>query len=109
VRELKKLGKSWFEPELIELFIQAVGVFPSGTLVELNTGEVGIVIAQNRFRRLRPEVMLILDAQKNMREEFPALDLQLHTKDNDSGRPALWITQGLAPGAYGIDPTEFFL
>jgi len=109
VRELKKLGKTWFQPELIELFIQAVGVFPTGTLVELNSGEVGIVIAQNRFRRLRPEVMLILDAEKQVREQFPAIDLQLFTKDNENGNPALWITQGLEPGAHGVDPTEFFL
>jgi HD-GYP domain-containing protein (c-di-GMP phosphodiesterase class II) len=109
VRELKRLGKTWFQPELVELFIQAVGVFPTGTLVELNSGEVGIVIAQNRFRRLRPEIMLILDADKKVREEFPAIDLQLFTKDNENGNPALWITQGLEPGAYGVDPTEFFL
>jgi HD-GYP domain-containing protein (c-di-GMP phosphodiesterase class II) len=109
VRELKKLGKAWFQPELVELFIQAVGVFPTGTLVELNSGEVGIVIAQNRFRRLRPEIMLILDAQKQVREQFPAIDLQLFTKDNENGNPALWIIQGLEPGAYGVDPTEFFL
>jgi HD-GYP domain-containing protein (c-di-GMP phosphodiesterase class II) len=109
VRELKRLGKTWFQPELVELFIQAVGVFPTGTLVELNSGEVGIVIAQNRFRRLRPEVMLILDAQKKVRDQFPSIDLQLYTKDNENGNPALWITKGLEPGAYGVDPTEFFL
>ena len=109
VRELKRLGKTWFQPELIELFIQAVGVFPTGTLVELNSGEVGIVIAQNRFRRLRPEVMLILDAEKQVRDQFPAIDLQMYTKENENGNPALWIDQGLEPGAYGVDPTEFFL
>ena len=37
------------------------------------------------------------------------VDLQLHTENNDAGNPALWITQGLEPGAYGVDPTEFFL
>jgi HD-GYP domain-containing protein (c-di-GMP phosphodiesterase class II) len=109
VRELKKLGGVWFQAELVELFIQAVGVFPTGTLVELNSGEVGVVIAQNRFRRLRPEIMLILDAQKTIRKEFAAVDLQLCEENNTTGNPALWITQGLEPGAYGIDPTEYFL
>jgi HD-GYP domain-containing protein (c-di-GMP phosphodiesterase class II) len=109
VRELKRLGKTWFQPELVELFIQAVGVFPTGTLVELNSGEVGIVIAQNRFRRLRPEIMLILDADKKVRDQFPAIDLQMFTQENENGNPALWIKQGLEPGAYGVDPTEFFL
>ena len=109
VRELKQLGGAAFPGELVELFIQAVGVFPTGTVVELNTGEVAIVIGQNRFRRLRPEVMLILDAKKRVREEFTTIDLL--TCDENTGRsePALWITRGLERGAYGIDPKEYFI
>jgi HD-GYP domain-containing protein (c-di-GMP phosphodiesterase class II) len=109
VRELKRLGKTAFQPELVELFIQAVGVFPAGTLVELNTGEVGVVIAQNRFRRLRPEIMLLLDSGKQIRSEFSLIDLQMFAENNNAGNPQLWITQGLEPGAYGVDPKEFFL
>jgi putative nucleotidyltransferase with HDIG domain len=109
VRELKHLGGSAFAPELVELFIQAVGVFPTGTLVELNTGEVGVVIAQNRFRRLRPEVMLVLDAQKKVREEFTSLNLLTSGEGTSTTEPSLWITRGLEHGAYGIDPKEYFL
>src|SRR5471032_2235614 len=83
VRELKRLGGIAFPAELVELFIQAVGVFPNGTLVELNTGEVGVVIGQNRFRRLRPMVILILDGQKQVREEFTKIDLL--TCDENTG------------------------
>jgi HD-GYP domain-containing protein (c-di-GMP phosphodiesterase class II) len=107
VRELKRLGSNAFPAELVELFIQAVGVFPTGTLVELNTGEVGVVTGQNRYRRLRPEVMLILDAQKRVRDEFTTIDLL--TWDENAGKtPSLWTTQGLEHGAYDIDPTEYF-
>jgi len=109
VRELKRLGGVAFPAELVELFIQAVGVFPTGTLVELNTGEVGVVIGQNRFRRLRPEVMLILDSQKKPREEFTTIDLLTCEENTGMTEPSLWITQGLERGAYGIDPTEYFL
>ena len=109
VRELKHLGGSAFAPELVELFIQAVGVFPTGTLVELNTGEVGVVIAQNRFRRLRPEVMLVLDAEKKVREEFTSLNLLTSGEGTSTTEPSLWITRGLELGAYGIDPKEYFL
>jgi hypothetical protein len=77
--------------------------------VELNTGEVGVVIAQNRFRRLRPELMMILDPQKKVRDEFSTVDLQLCEENNTAGEPGMWITKGLAPGAYGIDPMEYFL
>ena len=108
VQELKKLGNKWFQPELVELFIQAVGVFPTGSLVELSSGEVGVVIAQNRFRRLRPEVMVILDPQKQVRADFAVVDLQTYDSNESDGR-GLWITRGLDPGAYNIDPAEYFL
>jgi hypothetical protein len=109
VRELKRLGGVAFPTQLVELFIQAVGVFPTGTLVELNTGEVGVVTGQNRFRRLRPEVMLILDAQKEMRDEFATVDLLTCDENAGSKEPTLWIKRGLERGAYGIDPAEYFL
>jgi hypothetical protein len=69
---------------------------------------VGVVTGQNRYRRLRPEVMLILDAQKRVRDEFTTIDLL--TCDENAGKtPRLWITRGLERGAYDIDPTEYFL
>jgi hypothetical protein len=84
-------------------------VFPTGTVVELNTGDVGIVIGQNRFRRLRPEVMLILDAHKRVRDEFTTIDLLTCDENTGKAEPTLWITRGLERGAYGIDPKEYFL
>jgi hypothetical protein len=68
-----------------------------------------VVIGQNRFRRLRPEVMLILDAHKNVREEFTTLDLLTCEENSGHKEPALWIRRGLERGAYGIDPAEYFL
>jgi HD-GYP domain-containing protein (c-di-GMP phosphodiesterase class II) len=109
VRELKRLGEIAFPSALVELFIQAVGVFPTGTLVELNTGEVGIVIGQNRFRRLRPEVMLILDTEKQPRQEFTTINLLTCDGNLEKAEPTFWITRGLERGAYGIDPKEYFL
>jgi HD-GYP domain-containing protein (c-di-GMP phosphodiesterase class II) len=109
VRELKHLGGTTFPAQLVELFIQAVGVFPTGSLVELNSGEVGVVIGQNRFRRLRPEVMLILDGNKKTRAEFTTLDLLTCEENSGNKEPALWIRRGLERGAYGIDPAEYFL
>jgi putative nucleotidyltransferase with HDIG domain len=109
VRELKQLGGIAFSSEMVELFIQAVGVFPTGTLIELNTGEVGVVTGQNRYRRLRPEVMLILDANKKVREDFSTVDLLACDENTGKGEPSLWIARGLERGAYGIDPSEYFL
>jgi len=53
-----------FQVDMVEQFIQCIGIFPAGTLVELTSGEIGIVVAQNRVRRLRPRIMLVLDRNK---------------------------------------------
>jgi HD-GYP domain-containing protein (c-di-GMP phosphodiesterase class II) len=97
-----------FQDELIERFIRVVGIFPTAGLVELNTGEVGIVVEQNALRRLRPKVMLILDGAKQLRKDFPIMDLaELSAEVDDAS--AVWIVQGLQPGSYGIDPREYYL
>lgn len=109
VRELMRQSGKAYQPELIDLFVQAVGVFPTGTLVELNTGEVGVVVAQNRFRRLRPEVTIILDASKKPCQDFTTVNLLTCAANSDNNKPGLWIERALEHGAYGIDPAEYFL
>lgn len=108
MRELNSLADVDFKAELVEQFIQAVGMFPTGTLVEISTGEVGVVVAQNRVRRLRPTVMLILDTDKKPLSEFRTVDLREQITDEE-GNHSLWITRGLEPGAYGVDPSEYYL
>ncbi len=96
-----------FQPALIEQFIQCIGIYPVGSLVELSNGEIGIVISQNRVRRLRPKVMLILDQDKKSNKTSPVIDLMTELSDS-SGNP-LEIREVLEPGTHGIDPKEFYL
>ncbi len=56
---LHKMRGKAFHPELVEQFIRCIGIFPVGSVVELNSGEVGIVIAQNIEKRLQPRVMVV--------------------------------------------------
>ncbi len=107
IRRLYDLGGSDFQKELVEQFIQCIGAYPTGTLVELSAGEVGIVVAQNRVRRLRPTVMVILGPDKIALEEPTTIDLmeQLENKDGDW----LDIVKAHSPGAYGIRPEEYYL
>ena len=53
-----------FDGPLVEQFIQCIGIYPVGALVELYTGEVAVVIAQNTTMRLMPKVMVVLDSEK---------------------------------------------
>ena len=97
-----------FQAEIVERFIQVVGMFPTGTIIELNTGEVGIVVRQNPVRRLRPKVMLILDPDKNKRKDFPIIDLRKLCPDVTEP-DAVWIVHGLDYGSFGIDPAMYYL
>jgi hypothetical protein len=107
VQELNALAGTGFQPELVEHFVQAVGAFPTGSLVELNTGEVALVLEQNRVRRLRPKLMLLLDPAKAPVSRHALLDLRARPAGGER-REARWIVQGLEPGAYGLDPRQYF-
>ncbi len=108
IRRLRVLADVEFQAEIVDQFTKAIGAFPTGTLVELNTGQIGIVTKQNRIRRLRPEIMVIIDSDKQLLDDFQLLDLN-EEKVSPDGAVSLWIERGLAPGEYGIDPTEFYL
>ncbi len=96
-----------FQGALVEQFIQVLGVYPVGTLVELSDGRIGVVIAQHRSRRLRPRLMLLMDARRRLYANFDILDLKDVTQDLE-GKP-LSIRRSLDPGAVDIDPEMLFL
>ncbi len=96
-----------FRESVVDQFIQCIGIYPIGSLVELNTGEVGVVIQQNQIRRLKPRLLIVLAHDKSV-ERYPVtLDLMMNPLTPD-GREYR-ITQALPTNAYGIDPTEFYL
>ena len=107
IRRLYDLGGSDFQKELVEQFIQCIGAYPTGTLVELSTGEVGIVVAQNRVRRLRPTVMVIIGPDKSSLTEPVTLDL-MQTSANENGEQ-IDIAKAHPPGAFDIRPDEYYL
>lgn len=105
MRELTSLSDKHFQAEMVEQFIQAIGIFPPGTLVELNTGEIAVVLKEHRSTRLRPEIAVVLDADKKAVEKFKVLDLR--SKPGEA--PAVWIERGINAGDYDLDPRKYFL
>jgi len=102
-----KWSERYFHPALIEQFSQCVGIFHVGTLVELTTGEVGIVIGQNRVRRLKPKLLIILGPDKLPYARPHTLDL-ITNPSLPSGLP-ITIRCELPRGSHHIDPREYFL
>lgn len=107
VRELNLMAGNGFQRELVEQFVLSLGMFPTGTIVELNTGEVGIVIEQNRVRRLRPKILLVLNAQHEPLSTNKIADLKKLPSD-ENHRRSRWIVKGHETGAFGLDPEDYF-
>lgn len=103
---IRMRGTKFREP-VVDQFIQCIGLYPIGSLVELNTGEVGVVIQQNQVRRLKPRLLILLGPDKSIERHPLTLDLMLDPS-TPSG-PPYRITQALPANAYGIDPAEFYL
>lgn len=98
---LYKQRDRYFGEKLVNGFIQTLSTYPTGSLVELNTGEVGIVSSQNPGWLLRPKIILLLDADKQPYGSYPVLNL-LEELTDQRGQP-LYIVRSLAEGEYDID------
>ena len=85
--------------ELIERIIHCLGVYPIGSLVELNTGERGIVIAANRTDALRPALRIISSRQGLDLPRGPIISLAAC----DSGSTERRIVRALDPGKERVD------
>jgi len=84
IREIVRSKHESFSPALIKALLSEISVFPPGTLVRLNTGEVGQVVAVNRNHPLRPRVEVVADSKGNRPASAKTIDL--------SETPFLYIT-----------------
>jgi HD-GYP domain-containing protein (c-di-GMP phosphodiesterase class II) len=90
IREIVRSKHEAFPSPLVKALLSEISVFPPGTLVRLNTGEVGRVTAVNRNHPLRPRVEIVADG-KGQRLAAPK-----HTDLADA--PFLYITGAVAEG-----------
>jgi hypothetical protein len=84
IRDIVKTRNEQFPSPLIKVLLSEISVFPPGTIVRLNTEEVGRVIAVNRHHPLRPQVEVVNDAKGQRLGAPKVIDL--------SEAPFLYIT-----------------
>lgn len=90
-----------FQGDLIEHFIQCLGIYPIGSVVKLNTGEVGIVVTFDDCSRLTPRVMLLLDKE---RKQYPAPRILNLSRFKDPDEKFIYEIESVVnPQEYGID------
>ncbi|MBC7513349.1 MAG: HD-GYP domain-containing protein [Herminiimonas sp.] len=103
MKELFREAEHKLHAPLVEQFVQAISIFPVGSLIELSTGEAAIVLEHNGVRRLEPKILVLTDPEKNLLAQPFSMDLMGADADRRK------ILRGLADGAYGIDYRDYYL
>lgn len=91
---------------LVEQFVRAIGVFPVGSLVELSTGEVAIVLSLDRSDRLEPRLLLLTRPDK--RPLADPVELRRPARDRSTEDTGPKIVTGLPSGAFGLRIRDYY-
>ncbi len=104
---LEKSGTE-FDPALLKVFANMIGVYPIGTLVALNTKELGIVTETRSEMAfiLRPKVKLITDRIGN---KIDGKIVDLREMDREIEEYKRTIIKSLDPHKYNIRISDYFL
>lgn len=84
---------------MIEAFIRMMGLYPPGTLIEMASGEVALVISSHPGEKLKPKVEILLDADKH--SQIPMI-IDLANDPVDTNGEPYTIRQALPDGAFGV-------
>jgi HD-GYP domain-containing protein (c-di-GMP phosphodiesterase class II) len=106
LNELYELRHKAYDRELVETFIRSLGVYPVGTAIEMQTGEIGLVISNDGNNKLSPLVLMVLDAQKRPCNEENIVNLA--KSRNELGRPRYTIRQAVNAELFDINPKDYF-
>ena len=96
-----------FDPVLLKLFVNCVGIVPIGSLVLLDTNELAVVLrtSQDRKNADRPCVKVLADADGKP-IDGPEVDL---TETNSSGAYVRSVVRMVDNTEYGFDTSRYFV
>ena len=97
-----------FQEDLVESFIQAIGIYPTGSLVELTDGQRGIVVSHSPQRRLWPQVMVMTDNTARPLKTAKIIDLARYNEGKEAAE-TIRIRDCLPHGTEGLDPSHYDL
>ncbi|WP_275667853.1 HD-GYP domain-containing protein [Marinobacter salexigens] len=95
-----------FQDELVEGFIRAIGIYPTGSLVELTDGQRGVVVSHAPERRLWPRVMVMTGRDHAPLKTAKVVDLAKYNEGR-SATEILAIKECLAHGTEGLNPAGY--
>lgn len=93
-----------FDEEYALAFMQAIGPYPPGTIVELRNGMVGIVLAGRRKFRHLPTIIILRDTDKQVVDEKTA---DLYLTDSGELDKGYLIRRSLPDGSFDIKLEDY--
>jgi HD-GYP domain-containing protein (c-di-GMP phosphodiesterase class II) len=102
---LTNLAGTHFDPALVVKFIECIGVYPPGSLVELTNGCVAMVVEVNEQAKLRPKVIVILDENKNQITEHV---IDLSTMPEDARGQVYTIRSIIKARDWNVDVSKYY-
>lgn len=108
MRHIQDPTRDEFDPKLARLFAQSIGMYPVGTVVELDTSEVGLVInlPSNPINDHRPQVKILVDRNGRPLADGPVVDLDARFQGGE--RYMRTVERTLDGKAFGVSITRFF-
>jgi len=107
MKQLYELRQTDLDQKMVEQFIQCLGIYPVGSIVELVCGAVGIVVSINRERRLKPKVLLVLNEKKERITPPKIIDL---AKFDPAKYGAKFDVKSVVQGkTYGINILDYLI
>ena len=78
-----------FDEDLMQAFIRTLGIYPVGSVVELETGHIGLVVKLNNEHRLKPVVMIVMNRNKEYYPQRKLINLASSLWEKKAGRPEI--------------------
>lgn len=75
-----KAGGTFFDEKLVSCFTENIAVYPIGTVVRLNTNQIGVVVDISHDSKTKPVIRIITNERKEMINELVELDLQKNSR-----------------------------
>ena len=96
-------GQGLFDPELTQVFLKSIGIYPVGSLVRLESGRLGVVLAQAEDNLLTPLIRVMYDARRQHYIAPETIDLTRPMGAGGADR----IVGYESPETFGIDLARF--
>jgi putative nucleotidyltransferase with HDIG domain len=101
--EIVKNTNIQFDKLYVRFFIEILGIYPTGTTLLLDTGEIAVVFQINKRDIASPKVLIVTDENKKLIKPYP---FDLHSYNIVNRKPYKNVIEAIDPKEYEFDPNK---